>query len=167
MSKITFFKDTELSYLNILKAKTNNCWVAERRGLYIKHQILVCGSRGHSIMCSPCERLLGWVPSTSQWEKCWGRENLCVLTFGKSAECSGCREHFTPKTFAASSTSLFLSLQALISLLSHPQVLSQQLWSRDTNAWVWFNMEHRYPSLHASKQPPSSNPSFLFAYKKA
>lgn len=58
-------------------------------------------------------------------------------------------ETLSPKPFQF--PVLFLSLQALLSLLS----------------WVSFNMEHRDPSLHASKQSPSSNASFLFASKKA
>lgn len=119
MSKITFFKDTEPSSLHILKAKTNNCWVAELKGLYIKQQTLLCGSRGHSTMGSPCERLLGWVPSTSQWEKCWGRENLGVPTFGQRAQCFGCSKHFTPKPFQF--PVFFLSLQALLCLHFHPE----------------------------------------------
>lgn len=167
MSKITFFTDTEPSSLNTLKAKPNNCRVAEGKGLYIKHQTLVCGSRGHSITCSPWERLLGWVPSTSQGEKHWaeGRRTRVSLPLDKVPTALAVA-NTSPKNlssfFSCLSRHCFLSIS-----LPKTQDLNQQLWSRGTRAGVYFNVEHRYPSLHASEQLPSSNPSFWFAHKKA
>lgn len=53
-----------------MEVKTNKRSVSELQGLYIKHQIWLGGNRGHSVICPPCERPQGWVPITSQQERC-------------------------------------------------------------------------------------------------
>lgn len=107
----------------------------------------------------PWERLLGSAPRE--------RRKTLSLPMDKAL---GALVEETPRIFPVPSHSRHCSLS--FSTQKTPKVFfgcfsfSQQLWSRGSKAWVGLNMEHRYPSLHASKQPPLLIPPFYLPIKK-